>query len=74
MSEIVVSDADQVCSVTQVEVENSAPAAARQVPEIPYAIAKASGIVVVGDDTDQLEVALREGSDPKVLIEARRFL
>jgi general secretion pathway protein E len=41
---------------------------------LPYAFAKRAGVAVVGEAEGELKVALREGSDPRALIEARRFL
>ncbi|HUE78641.1 MAG TPA: ATPase, T2SS/T4P/T4SS family [Sphingomicrobium sp.] len=42
--------------------------------DIPYAFARTHGVVVVPREDDGLEIALREGSDPTVLIEVRRHL
>lgn len=47
---------------------------AEAVPEIPYAFAKANGVVLVSNDAAVPVVALREGADPWVLIEVRRHL
>lgn len=48
--------------------------AAASVPEIPYAFAKAKGVVLVSNDGSTPVVAFREGADPRVLIEVRRHL
>ncbi len=42
--------------------------------DVPYAFARAHGVVVVPREDDVLEIALREGSDPRVLLEVRRHL
>ena len=42
--------------------------------DVPYAFARANGVVVVPHEDDMLEVALREGADPTVLVEVRRHL
>ncbi|MGI8704660.1 MAG: type II secretion system ATPase GspE [Sphingomicrobium sp.] len=42
--------------------------------DIPYAFAKANGVVLVPTEDDALVVAIREGADPSVLIEVRRHL
>ncbi len=42
--------------------------------DIPYAFAKANGVVMVPREDDGVTIALREGSDPAVLIEVRRHL
>ena len=41
---------------------------------IPYAFARRFGVVLDGTSGDRLAVAMREGSDPKVLLELRRHL
>jgi general secretion pathway protein E len=49
------------------------PASGRGANSIPYAFARRFGVVL--DPThDQLTIAMREGSDPKVLLELRRHL
>jgi len=40
---------------------------------LPYAFAKRYGIALLGEDEKGLLVAMREGGDPRALIEARRF-
>ena len=55
------------------------PASATGVPmvavTIPYAFARRHGVVVDHSDADShFAVAMREGADPKVLIELRRYL
>ena len=46
--------------------------------DIPYAFARKHGVVIVsgqeGDSEGRLKVALREGGDPRVLVEVRRHL
>lgn len=42
--------------------------------DIPYAFAKANGVVVVPSDDEVLTVALREDADPTTLIEIRRHI
>jgi general secretion pathway protein E len=46
--------------------------AAVAIPPVPYAFAQKHGVVV--SDEDALQVALREGADPAILIELRRYL
>ena len=41
---------------------------------IPYLFARRFGVVLNNGDTDHLSVAMREGADPKVLLELRRHL
>ena len=41
---------------------------------IPYGFARRFGVVLDAGEDDHFAVALREGADPKVLIELRRFL
>lgn len=43
-------------------------------PRIPYAFAKRVGAAVVGEEEGGFAVALREGGDPRRLIEVRRYL
>ncbi|MFN3945443.1 MAG: GspE/PulE family protein [Allosphingosinicella sp.] len=50
------------------------PLSAPPAPRIPYAFAKRFGAAVVGEEDGALAVALREGGDPRRLIEVRRFL
>ncbi|MBA2466925.1 MAG: Flp pilus assembly complex ATPase component TadA, partial [Sphingomonas sp.] len=42
--------------------------------DVPYPFAAARGVVVVPREDEALEIALREGADPTVLIEVRRHL
>lgn len=42
--------------------------------DIPYAYARKNGVLVVPRDEGDLTVALREGADPRTLIEVRRHL
>ncbi len=41
---------------------------------IPYPFAKRCGVAVLGEENGRLRVAMREGSDPRALIEVRRYL
>lgn len=41
---------------------------------IPYGFAKRFGVALTGEQEGRLRVALREGADPKALIEVRRYL
>ncbi|WP_457312180.1 GspE/PulE family protein [Sphingomonas sp. UYAg733] len=41
---------------------------------IPYAFARRFGVVLEPSDGDHLAIAMREGSDPRVLLELRRHL
>src|SRR3569623_910955 len=41
---------------------------------IPYAFARRFGVVLDRDEAGELAIAMREGSDPKVLRELRRHL
>ncbi len=41
---------------------------------IPYAFARKFGVVMQPGENGRLSVALREGSDPRVLLEVRRYL
>ena len=41
--------------------------------DIPYAFAKANGVVLIPSEDGRPAVALREGADPTVLIEVRRY-
>ncbi|CAN5351402.1 type II secretion system ATPase GspE [soil metagenome] len=51
------------------------PHIAPRLVEIPYAFARKFGVVLLGDDgSDRLAVAMREGGDPRVLLEVRRHL
>jgi general secretion pathway protein E len=42
--------------------------------DIPYAFAKANGVLLQSDEGDGLRVALRDGADPAALVEVRRHL
>lgn len=48
--------------------------ATRAVPELPYAFARAHGVVAIAGGGDMPAFALRSGADPAVLIEVRRHL
>ncbi|HEX8193852.1 MAG TPA: type II secretion system ATPase GspE [Allosphingosinicella sp.] len=41
---------------------------------VPYPFAKRHGVVILGESEGHLTVALREGADPRTLIEVRRYL
>ncbi len=41
---------------------------------VPYSFARRHGLLPTGEADGKLEVAMREGADPKALIELRRFL
>jgi general secretion pathway protein E len=41
---------------------------------IPYPFAKRFGVALLGEEEGRLVVALREGTDPRALIEVRRYL
>ena len=62
-------EADTLVEVTE---RQSIPVAA--ILDIPYAFAKANGVVVIPREDGALKVALREGADPAALIETRRHL
>lgn len=42
--------------------------------DLPYAFARANGVLLLAADGDRLKMAVREGSDPRVLLEVRRYL
>jgi general secretion pathway protein E len=42
--------------------------------DIPYAFARRFGVVMLGERAGRLTVAMREGGDPRVLLEVRRHL
>ena len=42
--------------------------------DLPYAFAKTHGLVIRHESNDRLVVAMREGADPIMLLEVRRFL
>ena len=41
---------------------------------VPYGFARRHGLLPTGEADGKLDVAMREGADPKALIELRRFL
>ena len=41
---------------------------------IPFAFARKFGVALLGAEDGHLAVAMRQGADPRVLIEMRRFL
>ena len=54
--------------------ERGAEAEAPAAVNLPYLFAKRAGVAVVGEGDGHARVALREGADPRGLIEARRVL
>ncbi|MFB0872043.1 MULTISPECIES: GspE/PulE family protein [unclassified Sphingobium] len=42
--------------------------------DLPYAFARANGVLLLAAEGDRLTMAVREGSDPRVLLEVRRYL
>src|SRR3546814_10150413 len=50
------------------------PHIALRAADIPYAFARKHGVVMLAGDGERLEIAVREGSDPRVLLEVRRHL
>src|SRR3546814_16468827 len=50
------------------------PHIALRAAAIPYAFARKHGVVMLAGDGERLEIAVREGSDPRVLLEVRRHL
>jgi len=65
-----VDNSDVLATATK-DVEPSDPAV--PVRDIPYAFAKANGVVLVPSEDGRPAVAIREGADPAVLIEVRRY-
>lgn len=53
---------------------DEAEPAAAPVPGIPYSFARRHGLVATGEADGRPAIAMREGADPKALIEVRRFL
>jgi general secretion pathway protein E len=52
-----------------------APADAPVLPaNLPYLFAKRFGVALLGEEEGKLQVAMREGGDPRALIEVRRYL
>jgi general secretion pathway protein E len=51
-------------------------AEARAIPvvAVPYAFARKFGVILLDPEGDRFQVALREGSDPRALLEVRRHL
>jgi general secretion pathway protein E len=54
--------------------DEPAPAEAPALVRVPYSFARRHGFVATGETGGRLDVAMREGADPKALIELRRFL
>lgn len=50
------------------------PVAITAILDIPYAFAKANGVLLLPREDDALVLALKDGSDPSALIEVRRHL
>ena len=42
--------------------------------DIPYVFARKHGVVLLPQEGERLIIAVREGSDPRVLLEVRRHL
>lgn len=61
-------------AVEQVLVEEIAAASPALPVNIPYAFAKRFGVALLGEQDGRLLVSMREGSDPRALIEVRRYL
>jgi general secretion pathway protein E len=56
-------------------VDAALPAAETPPPvNIPYPFAKRFGVALLGEEDGRLKVAMREGGDPRALIEVRRYL
>jgi general secretion pathway protein E len=43
-------------------------------PRLPYGFAKRFGLAVIGEEAGRVTLAMRQGADPRALVEARRFL
>ena len=55
--------------------DDALPAAAMPLPvTIPYAFARRFGVALLKEEDAHLVIAMREGSDPRALIELRRYL
>ena len=52
----------------------SAPVMGARAIDIPYGFARKNGVVLLPVEGDRLTIAMREGSDPRVLLEVRRHL
>ena len=78
-SQVETSEAEaKPTAVEEVSVETSPtvevePSEAAIVRDIPYAFAKANGVVLIPSEDGCPAVAFRDGSDPTVLIEVRRY-
>jgi general secretion pathway protein E len=57
-----------------VEVLELVPEPAPELARVPYSFARRHGLLPTGEADGRLDVAMREGADPKALIELRRFL
>ena len=68
------SDEPAEAAGTRRELLDARPVDAPPIPDIPYGFAKSHGVVLVPAEDGRLAVALREGADPTVLIEVRRYL
>src|SRR3546814_10721451 len=52
-----------------------APVAESPLPlNIPYGFAKRFGVALLGEEDGHLSIVMREGANPRTLIEVRRFL
>jgi general secretion pathway protein E len=61
--------------MTDLRSDLAQPAAEAPLPvNIPYGFAKRFGVALLGEENGRLLVAMREGADPRALIEVRRYL
>jgi general secretion pathway protein E len=60
--------------VSEAAGDGAAPAPSMPLVDLPYAFAKKHGLVLRRESQDRLLVAMREGADPLMLIEVRRYL
>ena len=58
----------------QQDIVLDAPAETTLPVNIPYGFAKRFGVALLGEEDGRLVVAMREGGDPRALIEVRRYL
>ncbi|MDQ3140526.1 MAG: Flp pilus assembly complex ATPase component TadA [Pseudomonadota bacterium] len=70
-----ISRGEDVAVLDPVEAETVELSADAALPvNIPYAFAKRFGVALTGEQDGRLLIALREGADPRALIEVRRYL
>lgn len=69
-----IADQDREMVSASVVSDSLSSAVPAPVIGIPYAFARKFGVVLDNGDADHFSVAMREGSDPKVLLELRRHL